>query len=263
MMNHKESLENKMMKYRVLFAGFFAAVLLCGCGKKETFADLMTKAEQDAITGKWETALEYSKDAWKKNPASLEAALLTTLAYEQNGKINEALPEIQKALKLAPKNYFGLYTYGRILYKFKRNDDAMAALNEALKQKPDCTAARILLARIAAEQKDYRTNATQLNALLKDKKYQEKALLYNEIGIYYVQVRKNNRSGLQWCAAAAKLDAVNPVYTLNTAVIQDKTGKIAAARSGYQKYLELTKHDQSLAGKRASVENRLKQLQAR
>lgn len=256
-------MESIMMKYRILFAGILAALLLNGCGKKETFAELMTKAEQDAIAGKWETALEYSKDAQKKNPASSEAVLLTAFAYEQNGKINEALLESQKAVKLAPKNYFSLYTYGRILYKFKRNDDAMAALKESLKQNPDCTAARVLLTRIATEQKDYRTSATQLNALLKDKKYQDKALLYNEVGIYYVQVRKNRKSGLQWCAAAVRLDGNNPIYMLNTAVIQDKNGNTADARARYQKYLELTKHNPSLAGKRASVENRLKQLQTR
>ena len=95
-------MESIMMKYRILFAGILAALLLNGCGKKETFAELMTKAEQDAIAGKWETALEYSKDAQKKNPASSEAVLLTAFAYEQNGKINEALLESQKAVKLEP-----------------------------------------------------------------------------------------------------------------------------------------------------------------
>ena len=251
------------MKYRFLFAGVLAVVLLCGCGKKETFSELMTKAEQSAINGKWENALEYSKDAWKKNPASFEAALLITFAFEQTGRINEALLASQQALQFAPKNYFTLYTYARILYKFKRNDDAVAALKEALKQKPDCTAARILLTRIATEQKDYRTSAVQLSTLLKDKAYQDKALLYNEIGAYYVQVRRNNISAWRWCEAAARLDGNNPVYVLNTAVIQDKNGNKPDARARYQKYLELTKHNPSLAGKRASVENRLKQLQAR
>lgn len=252
-----------MKKYQIVFACIFAAVFFCGCGKKETFADFMTKAEQSAIAGKWEDTLEYSKNAQKKNPNSLEAILLTTFAYEQNGKINEALIEIQKAVKLNPKHYFSLYTYGRILYRFKRNDDSIAALKEAVKLNPACTDANVLLARIAAEQKDYQTSALQFRNLLKDNAYQDKALLYNEIGTYYVQVRKNRKIGLKWCAAAAKLDANNPVYTLNTAILQDKNGDVSGARTQYQKYLELTKHDPSLAGKRTSVEARLRQLQAR
>lgn len=250
-----------MKKYQMAFAGLFAALILCGCGAEKDFAEMMKKAEECAVAGKWEDALSYSKDAQEVNPNSIEAIILTTLAYEKNGKMNEALSEISNAVKIAPKRYFVQYTYGRILYKFKRNDQSISALKEAVKLNPQSTEAKILLARVANEQKDYRTAYVQYCNLLKDKSFKDKALLYNEIGVYFSQIRRNNNKALEYCNYAYKLSGKNnPSYVLNTAILCEQTKRVKTAKALYQYYCTLTKNDSSLAKNRAAVEARLRSL---
>lgn len=251
-----------MKKYHMIFAGLLSALILCGCGAKDDFAEMMKQAEQCAISGKWEDALTYSKRAQASNPNSLEAIVLTTLSYEKNGKMNEALTEIQKAVKIdsGSKNYFVQYTYGRILYKFKKNDQSLAALKKAVVLRPQSTEARILLARVAKEEKDYQTAYEQYRNLLNNNAFKDKALLHNEIGVYYSQIKMDNRKAREECLNAYKADNKNPVYVLNTAVLCDKLNQKSNAKALYQYYRNLTKNDSSLIKNRAAVDVRLRNL---
>ena len=249
-----------MRKYGIMLAGILTAVIFCGCGKKATFAELMAEAEKYAIEGKWEEALDYSKKARKLQQNSPEAIILTTLAYEKNGKINEALEEIRKAVKIAPNEYFVQYTYGRILYRFKKNDQSIEALKKALQLRPESTEARALLARIATEQKEMTTALSSFSKLAKDDEYKNKAVTWNEIGIYFLQTKKDPKTALNYAYKAYNLEKRNPAVVLNFAILCDKNNRIKQAKAFYQYYLALTKRDSSLAKKRAAVEARLKKL---
>ena len=126
-----------MKKYSFILTAVLAAVIFCGCGgnKEKDFAKLMIQARDNMKKGQVKEALHFSQKALECQPNSPEAIVMTALAYESNQKNKEALDTIQKAVKIAPENYFVQYTYGRLLYKFKKNNESIAALKKARKVK--------------------------------------------------------------------------------------------------------------------------------
>lgn len=251
-----------MKKIGVFFAGILFVMILCSCGNKEDFSALMNQAEQSAKAGKWEEALTFSKKAQKAQPKSPEAIVMTTLAYEYNGKKNEALAEIRKAVKLSPNNYFIQYTYGRILYGFKKNDQSIAALKKAVELRPESVEALSLLARVATEQKDYTTAYHSHKKLIKIKNYPYKVNSWNEIGIYFYQIKKDNKNALAWVnyAYKDKNGRNNPTVILNMAILCDKNNRKPLAKKFYQYYLKLTAKNAALTQKRAAVDARLRKI---
>ena len=251
-----------MKKYSFILTAVLAAVIFCGCGgnKEKDFAKLMIQARDNMKKGQVKEALHFSQKALECQPNSPEAIVMTALAYESNQKNKEALDTIQKAVKIAPENYFVQYTYGRLLYKFKKNNESIAALKKAVKLNPGKTEARELLARIATEERDSTTAFVQYRELVKTPAYQKKATPWNEIGIFFCQVKKDNKGSLAYVNKAYNMDKKNPSLVLNVAVLCDKTGRKKYAKSFYQYYLKLTARDSSLAKKRAAVEARLKKI---
>ena len=251
-----------MKKYCLVLTAIFAAVIFCGCwnSDEKDFAKMMIQARDNMKKGQVKEALYFSQKALECQPNSVEAIIMTALAYESNLKNKEALETVQKAVKIAPKNYFVQYTYGRLLYKFKKNTQSIAALKEAAKLNPQKTEARELLARIATEERDYSTAFVQFRELLKTPAYQSKAVPWNEIGVFFYQVKKDNKGSLAYFYKAYGLDKTNPSIVLNVAILCDKTGRTNQAKAFYQYYLKLTSRNSSLAKKRASVEARLKKI---
>lgn len=251
-----------MKKYCFALAAVLSAVIFCGCGggDEKDFAKMMVQAKDNMKKGQVREALFFSQKALKCNPNSPEAIVMTALAYESNQKNKEALDTIRKGVKIAPKNYFVQYTYGRLLYKFKRNNQSIAALKEAVKLDPGKMEARELLARIATEERDYTTAFVQFRELLKTEAYKGKATPWNETGIFLYQVKKDNRGSLAYFYKAYNLDKTNPSIVLNVAILCDKTGRKTQAKAFYQYYLKLTGRNSALAKKRAAVEARLKKI---
>ena len=255
-----------MKKYSFIFSALLSAVILCGCGgNEEDFAKLMLKAKDSMAKGQVKEALTYSQKAQECQPNSPEAIVMTALAYERNQKNPEALKEIQKAVKIAPKNYFVQYTYGRLLYKNKKTDLSIVALKEAVKLDPKKTEARELLARAATEAKDYETAMQQYHALINDPSYKNKDVVYNEIGVYYYLVKKNYKQSSAYLNKAlnANNKVQNPTILLNAAVLCEMRKFYGAAQAFYRKYLSATERDTSRAKKRAAVNTRLSGLSSK
>lgn len=251
-----------MKKYGLILAAVFAVVLIGGCfGEKEDFAALMTKAEKSASDGKWEEALEYSQDAVKCQPKNAEAIVLTALAYENLGKTNEALEEITKASALAPQAFFVQYTHGRMLFERARFESCIAPLKNALKLRPGNRDTLVLLARVSVIQKNMQ-EAKYYNALLtKDPVLAKKAAPWSEYGMVVLLDDRKPKASLAYFNYAYRLEPSNPVTVLNMAVLYDRYLKNPRyAKAFYQKYLQLTQMDSSLAQERAAVEKRIKAL---
>lgn len=258
-----------MKKYGFIFSALLSAVIFCGCGSsEEDFAKSMLQAKDCMAKGQIKEALIYSQNAQKCQPNSPEAIVMTALALERNQKNHEALEEIQKAIKIAPGNYFVQYTYGRLLYKNKKTDLSIAALKEAVRLNPGKTEAKELLAKAATEAKDYETALKQFQELVKAPNYKNKDIIYNEISVYYYLVKRDYRTSTKYFNAAVKAKKEHsPTLLLNGAVLcetryntEGKNVFRVSAQNLYRRYLAATKRDTSRSKKRAAVEARIKRL---
>ena len=145
----------------------------------------------------------------------------------------------------------------------------MTALKAAIKLNPGKFEARELLARVAMEERDYYTALEQFQALEKQSNYKNKAVLWNEIGVFHYREKKNLKDARSNLLKAYKLEGTNPTIVLNLAIICDKsigtartqkqkTAFINNANILYQRYLTLTREDSSRTTKRKAVQKRMK-----
>jgi tetratricopeptide (TPR) repeat protein len=121
-------------------------VLAHQCGHHANAADLIRKSlalaprapaytnlgESLRMLGKLDEAIPVVQKAIELNPASAEAIGNLGLIYAEMGKADEAIAQYQKAIEINPKLPQTLNNLGNALLKQKKLDEALAAYDRAL-----------------------------------------------------------------------------------------------------------------------------------
>ena len=236
-----------------------AFLLSAGCGSS-TADGCLAKASEKAADGDWNGALKLARRAVELEPDNVAALLFRATACEKCGERDLALDSALQAVKINPESFAAQYTLGR-LYSADpaRYADAMNALEQAFRLKPDDTNTLILLCNVSVAMRS-RQAVNYLRMLKRRPEFAKSAALDNQLGVALV------RAGNFTAAKQAFMDACrnsknNPDMVYNMGVFMDYyTPSKANARGFYRFFLKLTGNNPEYAAARARVEARLRQL---
>ena len=97
--------------------------------------------------GDLSAGLRIAEDADRRYPSSARASFELAWHLQKDGRFEEALPLLRRAMELDPDYEEPHYFYGDWLVKQARYDEALAPLRRAIGIRPDYMPARIALAR--------------------------------------------------------------------------------------------------------------------
>ena len=106
---------------------------------KESY-ELIQKSDYDGAIRKAELAI-------RKDPTIAEAHKNLAIAYCDSGRPEQALAPVQKALSLAPNFHTSHYVYGKTLFKLERFTEAIQEFQKAINLKPTYAKAYYLMGR--------------------------------------------------------------------------------------------------------------------
>lgn len=250
---------------RRFFKGLAATVLgvICllpaGCGSR-TADGCLVKAKEYADSEEWKEALKQARRAVELEPDNVSGLVFRAVASEKCGERDLALDSALQAVKINPESFAAQYTLGRIYASDPaRYADAMNALEQALRLKPDDTNTLVALCNVAVAMRS-RQAVPYLLMLKQRPEFAKNPALDNQLGISYV------RSGNFNAAKRAFMDACrnsknNPGMLYNMGVFMDRyTSSKANARGFYKFFLKQTQGKPEYAAARARVEARLRQM---
>ncbi len=212
-----------------------------------------------ADQGRWKEALELATAACKADPQSIDAIVMTALCLEQLGKTDDAITLLlPKTDKLKP-HFLGSYTLGRLLLGKNDYEKAFEFLDKAHSLRPDSVDTLALLARCAAKKHLANTPALLLK-LLKTPRFKDSAVLYNELGVYFLQMSQP-QNALVHLTKAYNLDPQNPIISGNLAVLHDKFLKSPQKAKGYyQSFITLAQNNSLFTAKVKLAQRRMQVL---
>ena len=111
--------------------------------------------------------LELASRTAKRFPASARANFELAWHLQKDGRFDEALPLLHRAIELDPRYEEPLFFYGDWLVKQARYADALEPLRRAISLRADYMPARIALARAHIGLKDWSAALGALNAAVK------------------------------------------------------------------------------------------------
>jgi tetratricopeptide (TPR) repeat protein len=122
------------------------------------------KACQDAQSP---AAFTLSKEAAERFPASARAVFEYAFHLQRNGNREEALPLLEKAMKIDPSYEEPFFFSGDLLLLEDRYEEAAARLRTALSIRPDYVAACVSLAKALMALEQYEQAISELNSCAK------------------------------------------------------------------------------------------------
>ena len=236
-----------------------AFLLAAGCGSR-TANGCLAEASERASGGDWSGALKLARRAVELEPDNVAALIFRATACEKCGERDLALDSALQAVKVNPESFAAQYTLGR-LYSADpaRYADALNALEQAYRLKPDDTNTLILLCNVAVAMRSRQA----VNYLLQLKRRPEVAknpALDNQLGVALVH-SGNFNAAKQAFMDACRNSKNNPGMVYNMGAFLDRyTTSRANARGFYKFFLKLTGGKPEYAAARARVEARLRQL---
>ena len=223
-----------------------AFLLAAGCGSR-TANGCLAEASERASGGDWSGALKLARRAVELEPDNVAALIFRATACEKCGERDLALDSALQAVKVNPESFAAQYTLGR-LYSADpaRYADALNALEQAYRLKPDDTNTLILLCNVAVAMRSRQA----VNYLALD----------NQLGVALVH-SGNFNAAKQAFMDACRNSKNNPGMVYNMGAFLDRyTTSRANARGFYKFFLKLTGGKPEYAAARARVEARLRQL---
>lgn len=131
----------------------------------------------------WENDFILWSDVLKKSPASVRAYTAIGAYYIQEGRDNEALAMLQKAVEIMPDYDKAYYNIGAIYMRKGYLDAAATAFKKAVETSPDYAKAHFNIGIVLAAKGDYNGAISEYEKALK--LMPENAVLYNNIGNAY------------------------------------------------------------------------------
>lgn len=255
------------MKMSRLF--FFLPLLVfvlvggAGCLKKSAASPdaLCQDALKRAKDGQWAEAAKLVDKAAQADPANAAILTFQAICDERQGKEDEAVKKLTKAVSLDPKSFLASYCLGRLRFYEGQYELAFDALSNANATRPDDLNGQILLFQCAAELRN--AKAVELfKTLSKAPAFKGKPECYNELAYYFIRGKNptvNDKSlAAKALTSAYKLSSGNPTIVSNIAVYYDSAAAVPAKAKGlYRKFLQMTTSDPSQTRRRSLVTARL------
>ena len=228
--------------------------------------ELLDQAYHAANNARWEIALQYAAEAYKRRTDDSSVRIMYALSLENNGRENDAL-EIGRAAAEDKTSFMAQYTYGRMLFQRQKYNQAYPVLKTALELKNDDFNTLLLLQQTAAilksaENQDYYTRLWRLYGQKRGKDFS--AYIYNEGALYFLQANRRNPNVEKGFLRALNATPDAPELHLNLAIYYDFfRNNYAKAEPYYKKFMELTAHNSGMEKERNEVRQREIQRQRR
>jgi len=141
---------------------------------------LAIKAFQDA--GDYATAGNIAQRAAQTFPDSARANFEYAFHLQKDGKIDQALATLQKAMKADPSYEEPFFFYGNLLVDQERNEEAIPYLRKAIENRNDYVPARVVLARALMNLQKWTDAMAELNETIRlDPRHPQPHLLLSQI----------------------------------------------------------------------------------
>lgn len=184
----------------------------------------------------WENDFTLWSDVLKKSPASVRAYTAIGAYYIQEGRDNEALAMLQKAVVIMPDYDKAHYNIGSIYWRKGYLDAAAAAFKKAVEISPDYAKAHINLGLVLAAKGDYNGAISEYEKALK--LMPENAVLYNNIGNAYSATGAYGKALDAYRAAVGIEPGYSDVY-YNMGNAFARMGRYSEAVNSYKKAITL------------------------
>ena len=141
---------------------------------------LAIKAFQDA--GDYAAAGNIAQRAEQTFPDSARANFEYAFHLQKDGKIDQALAALQKAMKADPSYEEPFFFYGNLLVDQEHNEEAIPYLRKAIENRNDYVPARVVLARALMNLQKWTEAIAELNETIAlDPKHPQPHLLLSQI----------------------------------------------------------------------------------
>ncbi|MDR3622933.1 MAG: tetratricopeptide repeat protein, partial [Paludisphaera borealis] len=193
--------------------------------------------------GKAEKALETARKAVALEPNDSESQSQLADLLGDLGKLDEAVPILEKIIKNETGNPMYEFRLGGLLTKFGRNEQAVKLFQDMLTRygsKDDV--AKLIhssLSVIYVNQSDYAKGEAELETALQ--RFPEDAGVNNDLGYLYAEQGKNLEKAENMIRKALKEDPENYAYLDSLGWVLFKRGKIKDAVEPLEKAIELHK----------------------
>jgi tetratricopeptide (TPR) repeat protein len=186
--------------------------------------------------GNVEEAIAQYQKALEINPGYAPACNNLGNALLQQGKVDEAIAQLQRALQLKPDYAEAWVNLGNALLQQGKADEAIAHLQRALQINPDSANAHDILGNALLQRGNVNEAITQYQAALQINPQLAEA--YYNLGNVRLQQGKANEAIAQYQKALQiKPDFADAHNNLGTALLHQ--GKVADATAQYQRALQI------------------------
>ncbi len=247
----------------MLSAALLLAFCLAACSSKSEPADVLIKKSFDsAMAGDWKNAAELAEQAADQEPSNVTALLLHALALSYTDRLQSAIDESRKAVRLAPGSFTAQYLEGYLLYKNRNYDQCIEPLRIARSLRPTDMNSAILLAQASLELRNTTAAAGYYKIIARDRRFYPTPAPWIGLGMTFLKTRPTlTRS---YFTLAERRAPDNPLIALNLAVVNDSALKSPMnAVPYYNKFLRLTGDKAGYDELRAKVRKRLTEIAVR
>ncbi len=247
----------------MLSAALLLAFCLAACSSKSEPADVLIKKSFDsAMAGDWKNAEELAERAVAQEPSNVTALLLHALALSYTDRLQSAIDESLKAVKLAPGSFTAQYLKGYLLYKNRSYDQCIEPLRIARSLRPSDMNSAILLAQASLELRNTTAAAGYYKIIARDRRFYPTPAPWIGLGMTFLKTRPTLTRSYFMLAERRAPD--NPLIALNLAVLNDSALKSPMnAVPYYNKFLRLTRDKAGFDAMRVKVQKRLTEIAAR
>ena len=253
----------KQKIFAILLSAVLLPFLFSACSSNSEPADVLVKKSFDsAMGGDWKTAADLAERAVDQEPSNVNALLLYALALSYTDRLQSAIDESLKAVKLAPSSFTAQYLKGYLLYKNGNYDQCIEPLRLARTLRPADMNSAILLAQASLELRNTNAAAGYYKLIARDRRFYSTPAPWIGLGMAFV--RTNPTLARSYFSLAERRAPDNPLIALNLAVVYDANLKTPMdAVPYYNKFLRLTQDKAGFDAMRAKVQKRLTEIAAR
>lgn len=157
-------------------------------------------------------------------------------ALVQEGKMQEAVLELQEALRANPGYVDAHVNLGGLLAEMGRSDEAIAHFREVITHRPDRADVRLRLGALLLQASRFDDAAKELEEVARANP--ESAPAHFEFGRALVETKRDSE-GIAALRRSLELDPKQPAAHVNIGIALARTGDPAGARAEFEKALEI------------------------
>ena len=253
----------KLKIFILLSAVLLMPLFFSACSSKAEPTGVLVKQSFDsAMAGDWRRAADLAERAVDQEPSNVTALLLHALALSYTDRLQSAIDESLKAVKLAPRSFTAQYLKGYLLYKNRNYDQCIEPLRIARSLRPSDMNSAILLAQASLELRNTTAAAGYYKIVARDRRFYSTPAPWVGLGMTFLKTKPT--LARSYFTLAERRAPDNPLIALNLAVVNDTGLKSPiGAVPYYNKFLRLTESKPGFEAMRAKVQKRVTEIAAR